>query len=238
MANFHEIFTGNHAILPVVHITDKVQAVRNAGIASEAGTDGIFLISMQGRDDAYIRSVHDVVQKEFPKLWIGVNYLNLMEEPIEVFANLKPNIGGAWLDDAGINHAGQDQPQALQIAQARKESGWNGLYFGGVAFKYRRIIPQGELSGIANAATKYMDVVTTSGEGTGSAPDVNKIALMKHGAGDHPLAIASGISPDNVYKYLNIADAFLVASSLLIPGTENFDPKRVSALVQAIRGNN
>lgn len=235
MANFHEVFTENHAILPVVHITDKVQAVRNAGVANEAGADGIFLISMQGRDDSYIRFVHQTVQEEFPSLWVGVNYLNLMEEPIEVFANLRPNIKGAWLDDARINDSGQDQPEALRIAVAKKESGWDGLYFGGVAFKYRRKIPQGELSEIARVATKYMDVITTSGDGTGSAPDVNKIALMKHGAGDHPLAIASGISPDNVYKYLDIADAFLVASSLLIPGTENFDPKRVSALVDAVR---
>lgn len=236
MANFHEVFTGSHAVLPVVHITDKEQAIKNAGIAKEAGSDGIFLISMQGRSHDYLRFIHGIVQEKFPGFWIGVNYLDLRYDPIEVFANLKPNISGAWLDDARIREMGEDQSEASQIAQARKSSGWDGLYFGGVAFKYQERIPESELREIANVATKYMDVVTTSGDGTGFAPDVSKIELMKDGVGEHPLAIASGISPDNVYKYLDIADAFLVATSLLIPNTEDFDPKKVAALVQAVRG--
>ena len=83
---------------------------------------------------------------------------------------------------------------------------------------------------------RFMDVVTTSGLSTGSAPDREKISRMKASIRNKPLAIASGISSDNVGNYLDIADCFLVATSLLVPGKEEFDPSRVKALVEAVRG--
>ena len=124
--------------------------------------------------------------------------------------------------------------EAEKIQQARESSGWDGLYFGGVAFKYQRHVNRLEV--VAQVATRFMDVVTTSGSGTGSAPDREKIFRMKASIDDRPLAIASGISPDNVGDYLDIADCFLVATSLLIPGTEDFDKSRVKDLIQTVRG--
>jgi hypothetical protein len=235
MANFHEIFQGEHAILPVVHITDMGQAIRNAGIAREEGADGVFLISMEGEGHEYVNDVHEAVRKEFPGFWVGVNYLDLINNPVEVFPNLKSEINGVWLDDAWVNTKGKPQKDAQAVKDAKIKSGWDGLYFGGIAFKYRQRVPDEQLSGLVEEAKKYVDVITTSGDGTGYAPDVSKIELMKDGAGDHPLAIASGISPENVYKYLEISDAYLVASSLLVPYSEDFDPAKVRALVEAVR---
>lgn len=233
MATYHEVFQDRHAVLPVVHVEDREQAVRNTAIAVEAGSDGIFLISMKGRSHDYLREIHSEVSEKFPGFWIGVNYLDL--PAVEVFANLNPRINGVWTDNAEINESLGEQLRAAQIKKAKERNGWQGLYFGGIAFKYQERVADANLEQTARVAAKYMDVVTTSGSGTGSAPDVTKIELMKRGVGDFPLAIASGISPDNVYKYLEIADAFLVASSLLVPNTENFDPVKVKALIQAVR---
>lgn len=235
MANFNEVFRNNHAVLPVVHIQDEEQAIRNVGIAMEEGADGVFLISMEGMGHDYINRVHSIAKEQFPSFWIGVNYLDLMDDPLQVFPNLKKDIGGAWLDDAWVNLKGKPQMEAEAIARAREDSGWDGLYFGGVAFKYRGKVSIEDLTGIAEVATKYVDVVTTSGDGTGIAPSIGKIQRLKEGVGDSPLAIASGITPDNVSNYLEIADAFLVATSLLKRGTEDFDPAKVKALVEAVR---
>jgi len=235
MANFNEVFDNRHAVLPVVHITDSEQAIRNTGIAVESGADGVFLISMEGMGHNYINRVHSLAKEQFPGFWIGVNYLDLMDDPLQVFPNLKSDVNGAWLDDAWINLKGKPQMEAEAITRAKEESGWDGLYFGGVAFKYRGKVSVGDLTGIAQEATKYVDVVTTSGEGTGIAPSISKIQRLKEGVGVSPLAIASGITPDNVYNYLEIADAFLVATSLLKRGTDDFDPAKVKALVEAVR---
>lgn len=235
MVNFHEVFKERHAVLPVVHVTNTEQAIINTAIALEAGADGVFLISMPGRGYNDLNRAHESVKSQFPDFWVGVNYHDLIDDPVEVFPNLNPDIDGVWLEDAQMNPLGHGQLEALRISRVREDSGWNGLYFGGVAFKYRGRVSEKQLRGVAEVATKYMDVVTTSGDGTGHPPEVSKIELMKDGVGDHPLAIASGMSEKNIFKYLEIADAFMVASSLLVPYTENFDPARVKALVQAVR---
>jgi len=81
-----------------------------------------------------------------------------------------------------------------------------------------------------------MDVVTTSGPGTGEAASVSKIRAMKAALGDFPLAIASGITPENVGPYLGVADCFLVATGISADFSD-FDPLRIRALMQIVRPN-
>jgi predicted TIM-barrel enzyme len=79
-----------------------------------------------------------------------------------------------------------------------------------------------------------MDVVTTSGPGTGEAASVEKIRTMKNALGDFPLAIASGLTPENVGDFRDLADCFLVASGISSSWTD-FDPVRIKDFVQAAR---
>ena len=58
------------------------------------------------------------------------------------------------------------------------------------------------------------DVATTSGVGTGKAANIDKIKLIREYLGKHPMAIASGVSANNVDDYKGIADYLLVASSI------------------------
>ena len=102
-----------------------------------------------------------------------------------------------------------------------------------MAFKYQRLIY--DLRQAAVKATPYMDVVTTSGPGTGHAAAVAKIRLMKQALGDFPLAIASGVTPENVADYLPYADCFLVATGIS-RSFEELEPERVKLLVRNIRG--
>jgi len=60
-------------------------------------------------------------------------------------------------------------------------------YFGGIAFKYQ--MPDPDPAGSAAIAVRLMDVVTTSGTKTGSAPDIEKIRSMKEAIGVHPLPL-------------------------------------------------
>jgi predicted TIM-barrel enzyme len=63
---------------------------------------------------------------------------------------------------------------------------------------------------------------------------VEKIARMKEAIGTHPLAIASGITPENVEQYLPIANCFLVATGISSDFT-TLDPSRVRDLVGRVR---
>ncbi len=232
MADFRETFRNPHVVLPVIHVETPSQTMRNAEIAFESGADGLFLISMEGMNHKKLAEMQKMVRDEYIAWWVGVNYLDL--PTVNVFGALSPNVSGVWADDGAINEWVEKQYEAERIKRAREASNWKGLYFGGVAFKYQREV--NNLEKAAQIATKYMDVITTSGKGTGSAPDIEKIKRMKSAVGNFPLAIASGISPDNVHSFKETADCFIVSTSLLAPGSEDFDRSKVNDLIQAVRG--
>ena len=82
-----------------------------------------------------------------------------------------------------------------------------------------------------------MDVICTSGPGTGHAADVEKVISLRAGLlgglGDHAMALASGVTPENVRSYLPYVQAFLVGT-----GIEKtlgvFDPAKIEALLRAM----
>lgn len=229
MSFFRQSFRNSRVVLPVVHVTSLEQARRNVTIASDAEADGVFLINHAMRWQELL-SIHDQLARERTNVWIGVNCLDL--DPADVFAAVGDRIQGVWVDNAEIVETSSRQEAADEIRSAQGHHDWKGLYFGGVAFKYQGEVA--DLRAACRAAAPYMDVVTTSGPGTGRPASVEKIRVMKEALGDHPLAIASGITPDNVADYLPFADCFLVATGIS-DAFDEFDPKKVRALVDRVR---
>src|ERR1035438_1319714 len=160
-----------HVVLPVIHTEWLGQALANAEIARHAGCDGVFLIDHSITSQELLEIARGVLDK-FPGWWVGVNCLGM--KPEDVVAQIDPRISGIWSDNAGIDEYGGTQPAAENFLQAREARGWKGLYFGGVAFKYQR--PVTELERAAKIAAQCIDVVTTSGPGTGKSAPREKIA--------------------------------------------------------------
>ena len=80
-----------------------------------------------------------------------------------------------------------------------------------------------------------MDVVTTSGIATGEEADLTKIKDFRAGIGERPLALASGITPDNARDYKDV-DAFMVATGINVPGNfYEIDPERLGKLMRITR---
>lgn len=227
MSTFQEVFKGNHAFLAVVHVEGGAQALRNAYIAREEGADGIFLIN-HSIPYSSLFECYQAVRDQLPGFWIGLNCLDLGRSAVNF---IPKDTAGLWVDNAGIKEHGNLVAEAKEFANIRTKSQWHGLYFGSVAFKY-----QGEVADVAKVAClaiPFVDVITTSGAGTGKAADIHKIRKMKEAVGDHPLAIASGITPENVREYMPHADCFLVATGVSNSHTE-FNAKRVRALSKAL----
>lgn len=223
----NSVFPGDKVFLAVVHVEDEAQAVRNSKIAYEEGADGVFLIN---HSVSFVTLLHcyQKVRERFPGLWIGLNCLDCGMLAVELIPR---DVAGLWIDDAGIRERGELTNRAERFAADRKRSGWEGIYFGGVAFKYQREVA--DVAKVARLAIPFVDVITTSGAGTGKAPDVGKIEAMRSAIGTHPLAIASGITPENVKEYAPYADCFLVATGISSSHTE-LDPARVRAFAKAM----
>ena len=233
MNRITEVFGRSSVLLPVVHPIGRQEALAAVRIAHDLGVPGVFLIDqgMHERDLlALVREVRDL----YPSLWIGVNLLS--RSPADALAKALDacgSIDGIWSDDAGIDEHGSTHPRAEAFDFVRGVASWRGLYFGGVAFKYQREIAPEDLGRAAERAAPHMDVLCTSGPGTGHAADIQKVRALGLGLGDHAMALASGVTPDNVCSYLPYVQAFLVGT-----GIEErlgvFDPMKIEALMQAM----
>lgn len=235
MLSFQEVFPKGRAFLAVVHVQTEEQALRNAEIAFEGGADGIFLITHGSVSVVDLLHIYYVIKKAYPGQWIGVNFLGLTPLDALLMVHL-PGASGLWTDNAGIDLMSKDPAKSARLFWGLRTGPYaqrQGLYFGGVAFKYQE--PVRDVARAAKLAMLYMDVITTSGEATGSQPAVEKIRAMREAIGVHPLAIASGITPENVGQYLDIADVFLVATGVSSSFTE-LNPRRVKKLAQIVSG--
>lgn len=229
-----QTFNRSRVFLPVIHPVSETVALRSIQTAVDAEADGIWLIN-QGMLAPEVLAFIPKVNRLFPKLWIGVNLLGT--PPDKMIGCIKDlPVGGIWSDYAGINEWQERQMDGEEFRDARKLHNWKGLYFGGVAFKY--IEPQVQdnmLPVAARKAAPWMDVITSSGPKTGVAAPTEKAKALREGAGEHPIALASGISPENIEGFLPYVDAYLVASEI---ETQKYSgilvPERTNLLSQKI----
>lgn len=206
------MFKNAKIVLPVIHVESISQARNNVLICQEANADGCFLIGHEVNDDELIGISYELVS-EFQDFWMGINCLG--SSPMESIKNAS-FMDGVWTDN---------------VFDSQVESDYQGIYFGGVAFKYQPVVKPLQEACIDSKA--FVDVVTTSGPATGAAPDLSKIQLMREYLGDHPLAIASGITVDNVSQFLPYVDCFLVATGIS-HNWRDLDPVKMKLLVEKV----
>lgn len=216
-------------------------------IAVENGADGVFLID-QRVPERLVLELARAMARRHPDLWIGLNLLErgaygpravleflrqegLVKRPAEGPGGVR----GLWCDCAGIECGANGRPvvtrDASDFAKARLPE--EVLYFGGVAFKHQRPVPDSSLAAIGAACAGFVDVVTTSGPATGvAAPPAKVRGLCAAMRGCDALALASGVTEENVGDYPDVA-AFLVGTGIEIEFGV-LDPKRVRALADRI----
>lgn len=75
---------------------------------------------------------------------------------------------------------------------------------------------------------RFADIAVTSGTRTGTAPTVEHVLTIKEELADFmlPLAVASGMTPENIRDFRDHADCFMVATGISKSFTE-LDPDRV-----------
>lgn len=195
---------------PVIHCVCPYEeqgighALANARIAFENGADGIFLIG-HGLHYEAVLYIYQQVRKQHQGHFIGVNLLDLSptndRKLLVELAKEHPHLSAIWMDG---------MPNIRLNISIRIE------LLGGVAFKYLAPRLSGDkLAEACRSALHYVNTVTTSGDKTGSAPDVAKLDAMRKIIGPkYRLALASGVTADNVESFKPFVDTFLVASSI------------------------
>lgn len=215
-------------VWPVIHIIDRDRALRNAGIAWSCGCPGVFLISHFGDDDQ-VDAIAPHIREAFPGLQIGANYLNI--KPLQAVQRSMQNFYQAtWADDSGITSEGVGR-SALLVREAIRRG---HRYFASVAFKGQHSYNDPNPGQAACEAIALGFIPTTSGAGTGIAPQVEKLAGMRAQLETFDmLAVASGITPGNVIGFLPYVTHILVASGIS-SNFHDFDQDKLMRLMAVV----
>ena len=194
-------------IIPVIHYLDDEQAMRNARRVYDAGCDGVMLIDMTGKNDRLVPLAQDI-KIEWPDLPAGVNHLGL--DPLRSLdLNLAAGLDMTWTDAQPTHTVFPDDQLSLMLS---RRIGSHDLFVG-VAFKHQEHEP--DPVGAAKSAIARNLIPTTSGSATGKAAEVQDIIDLRQGIGaDAPLAIASGITPDNFAGFRPHLTHVLVATGV------------------------
>lgn len=222
---------------PVIHCISPLyggikHAQQNSKIAFENGADGVFLIGHTMKCGELL-AIYQQVRLLYPEKWIGINFLDIPADRdwsrLTLVVRLAHGLNGLWMD-------------ALPIATAQLEVRKGLELFGGVAFKYIDPGLSGErLQQKCAEASVLVHTVTTSGNETGSPPEVSKLKVMRAAVGPGTrLALASGVCAENVRDFLPYVDTFLVASSITVRrndlrGQEYLVPEKVLELRECLR---
>lgn len=80
------------------------------------------------------------------------------------------------------------------------------------------------------------DAIVVSGAGTGKATDPAKVRRVRDAAPLTPVFIGSGITPETIDQFMDVADGFIVGTSLKKEGisTQPVDVSRVTALMRTL----
>lgn len=216
-------------IMAVIHHRDDATSHANAALAAAKGCHGVFFIHMQARD-ALIDAPAVAAKRAFPELIVGTNRLST--HPCAALRrDVELGLDATWCDNPGV-YSHSVEPLALTIADELdriRRTNPDHLYFGSVAFKTQSEDPDPPAAAVAAADLGW--IATTSGVATGSAPDPEKLRSMKAALGDRPLAVASGVDPDNVTVLGPHLDWVLVATGVS-KDFYSFDPDRLGRLVR------
>lgn len=198
----------------VIHVKDAEQAVEMARVAVKNGVNRLFVISHLG-EDVTLPDIARQIKAECPTVSVGLNCLGADFAEAFGFAAMA-NADALWFDDAGFHSSQPDQAKKSRFLVALNQ--FKILHphvdvFVGVGFKYQRVDAQPEIAALEVLSAGC--IPTTSGSATGVAADPTQIRLLCQGLPKASrIALASGVSAENIEQWRDLITDVFVASSV------------------------
>ncbi len=226
----------------VIHAVDSSHGFDQANEAIHAGADGIALID-QYCDDIAVEFIARDIRRTHPRVRVLVNLLNETRQAIRM-ASLTVGFGhteavercGVWTDSFALSDFKTFVSDSVNTAVFTDIP-----FFGGIGFKYKQESDLAAGFRLATAVELSRNgpfVPMTSGSATGQVPDVFKIKSYRDLLPEWcPLAIASGITMENIGKFMPYATHFLVGTSIEqnINGRRDIISERVREIASIVR---
>lgn len=213
-----KLFVVLHMIQPYSPLSDNVidHTVKQCDIAVDNGADGVCIIAGQlGITIHQLNEAARLIKGKYPKTFVIINYLI---DPSFSMRSIPHYVDGIWTDQ-GVDGRGY-QRDIIEASFVRGRIDWNGIWFAGFFHKggdLRQPENDEKLKILTdNLLELHQSVIpTTTGLGTGIPADLSSInRLYKMIDGRKKMAIASGITIENVSSYLPYIDYFFVGTGV------------------------
>jgi len=214
-------------IYPVIHYFERKLALEQVAIARNAGASGVFLLTHHDKDDEVVAAAKQA-KLEHPYFAVGINLLT-RSAPEAVDQALGAGLDMVWSYDMGVTSAGVS-PLGQRLSDLTRAHP-KLAFFAAVAFK--SLAPETDPAAAARNAAAAGFIPTTSGSRTGRAPEVEKIRRMSL-ASDGGLAVASGMTAENIGKYKPHVRHVMVATSVALDGYR-ISPRRLTEFIRQAR---
>lgn len=186
------------------------RALEEISLFEEEGLDGVIVENYHSRSVVAVIDTLEEIRKLNLKMLLGVNILpndfewafTLAQEYNADFIQLD-HVAGIYGTDTKLN---------LPFYDAFRHEYPEILVLGGVWPKYYQPVKNSNLKTDLREGMKRADAIVVTGAGTGQETQIEKIQQFRAILGDHPLIVGAGLTPQNAYQQLSIADGAIVGS--------------------------
>jgi len=224
-------------ILGMIHLTGRdpvKRAIEEIAIFEECGVDGA-IVENYCNNAGYVKETLETIAPVSTRVIIGVNILSNLPEDVFPLAD-KNNASFIQLDQVAGAYTGH-YPLDVPAYQRFREQFPNICVLGGVWPKYHTPIKGSNLEVDLAEGVERADAIVVTGRGTGQATPLDRIERFRGIIGDFPLVVGAGLTPENAYNQLMIADGAIVGTCLKVDGVteKKVDPSRVRKLMDVVR---
>jgi membrane complex biogenesis BtpA family protein len=231
---FREIFTRSKPIIGMIALpslpgkTDAIveRAIDDLQVLQEGGVDGVCLENDYDRPHQLI--VGPEIVSSFTRIAQEVALHARVPVGLQVLLNdwrASLSIANAidaqfvrldfFVDRVRIQ-AGTIEPEPEAVLAYRKQLGAEGIaLFTDVQVKHSELLEPGKTlsTSVHQAIAKNSDAIVVSGKITGEAPTLEDLNEARIAAGDFPVLIGSGATPQNIRELLRYSDGAIVGTA-------------------------
>ncbi len=143
---------------------------------------------------------------------------------------------GAYVTDQGLIEG-----EAAESLRYRRQIGAEAVaIWADVLVKHAEpLVPCDPSSAVRDTFERGLaDAVVVSGSGTGAPVDLARLQVVRAAAGERPVILGSGVTPENARSLCALADAAIVGTWLKVDGhvLAPVDPARVRRMADLLKG--
>ena len=233
--NFSKIFRST-PILGMLHLagSDPVErALEELNRYEKEGLDGAIVENYHGSTDDVV-NVLEKIRRHGTDIVIGINILpNEFHKSIPLAG--KYEAGFVQLDHVAGRYV-RGELDYYSYCRFRKEYP-DIVVLGGVWPKYYTPMASSDLEEDLRTGMERAEAIVVTGKKTGQRTPTDKIKQYRSIIGNHPLIVGSGLTAQNAYEKLCIADGAIVGTYFKFGNdTINMvDPKKVRELMAEVK---